>query len=39
MIHLIIDEKLKTELKKEAEAKGLKLSSYIRMLLKIRNEK
>lgn len=31
--NILIDEKLKTELKEKAESKGLKLSAYIRMVL------
>lgn len=35
---LNIDEKLKKELQKEAEEKGLTLTAYIRMILKERNK-
>ena len=34
---LNIDEKLKTELKKEAKEIGLTLTAYIRLILKERN--
>ena len=33
VLYLMIDEKIKEELKKEAEAKGLNLSNYIRVIL------
>lgn len=33
MLHIKIDEKLKKELKEEAEKRGLSLNAYIRMLL------
>lgn len=32
-IHISIDDDLKTQLDKEAKAKGLSLNSYIRMVL------
>lgn len=32
-LHIQIDNELKETLKKEAEAKGLSLNSYVRMLL------
>lgn len=38
MLHIKIDDELKSELKQEAEQKGLSLTSYIRMLLKERNK-
>ena len=31
--NILLDEKLKTELKEKAESNGLKLSAYIRMVL------
>lgn len=37
-MHLNIDDELKKELQKEAQEKGLSLTSYIRMLLKERNK-
>ena len=33
LIHIKINEKLKKELKEEAEKKGLSLNAYIRMIL------
>ena len=38
MIHITIDDGLKKELQKEAQEKGLSLTSYIRMLLKERDK-
>lgn len=32
-IHFLVDKKLKEELKKEANEKGLSLNGYIRMIL------
>lgn len=37
-MYLNIDEKLKKELKLEADKIGLSLTAYIRMILKKRNE-
>jgi len=36
---LNIDEKLKKDLKKEAQSKGLTLTGYIRLILNSRHEK
>ena len=33
MLHIKIDDKLKEELKKEADSKGLSLTAYIRMII------
>lgn len=38
MIHINIDSNLKSQLEKEAKAKGLSLNAYIRMLLIERNK-
>ena len=38
MLHIKLEDDLKKELKKEAEEKGLKLNTYIRMLLLERNK-
>lgn len=38
MIHIKIDDVLKTKLEKEAKSKGLSLNAYIRMLLIERNK-